>query len=62
MKPSNETPSANEWGKLRSYLAKKGVKQADINAAVGDKVKGRNRHEIVAQLTAWLKTRPKGER
>jgi len=35
-KPKDEHMPANEFGKLRSLLAEKGVKQADIKAAIGD--------------------------
>ena len=58
-KPKDAEPPPNEWGQLRSYLAKQGVKQADIEAAVGGSVAGRKRGEICNTLKAWLKTRPK---
>jgi len=58
-RPKDGTPPANEWGNLGSYLAKQGVKQSDIEAAVGGSISGRKRGEICDQLRAWLKDRPK---
>ena len=60
-KRRDESPPANEFGKIRSMLAREGVKQADIKAVIGDQVKGRTRHEIANDLRAWLKTRPKAQ-
>ena len=50
-----------EWGTLRSYLAKQGVKQADITTAVGGSVAGRKRGEICDRLRAWLRDRPRAK-
>ena len=52
-------PSASEFGMLRAYLARQGVSQATIKEVVGTGPQGRTRTEITAELTAWLKTRPK---
>ena len=56
-KPKDQQMLANEFGQLRTYLAKKGVKQAQIKEAIGD-ITG-PRAEVVDKLRAWLKTRPK---
>ncbi len=48
-------PTAAEFGELRAYLAKNKVSQAEIEAAIGKTVSGRNRAEIVELLKAWLR-------
>jgi len=58
-KPKDGIPPANEWGKLRSYLAQQGISQAQIKEAVGGSVAGRKRGEICEMLRAWLKARPR---
>jgi len=58
-KSKDEHMPANEFGKLRLFLAKKGVKQAEIKAGIGD-VTG-PRAEVADKLRTWLKTRPKKE-
>ena len=58
-RPKNGKLDASELGRLRSHLARMGVKQADIKAAIGDDIDNRDRAAIVAQLRAWLKERPK---
>lgn len=60
-KGKHETMPANEWGKLRSYLAQQGVKQATIKDVLGDDAKGRKRGEICDVLRAWMKTLPKAK-
>lgn len=55
--PKNEKPSAAAWGQLRSHLAKLKMKQAEINAAIGNNVNGRTRKEIADALTNWLRNR-----
>jgi hypothetical protein len=59
MKPSNGVPDANEFGKIRSYLAQQGVKQADITEYLGTSVGGRNRGEIAASLKDMCRSFPK---
>jgi len=56
-KPKDEHMPSNEFGQLRSFLAKKGVKQADIKEAIGNRTGPRA--EVVENLRAWLQTRPK---
>lgn len=58
MKPSNEMPSAAEFGLLRAHLAIAGFSQAQITEAIGDKVNDRTRAEIAAQLKEYLKNLP----
>lgn len=53
-------PPANEFGQLRSYLARSGVSQAQIKQAIGGSVGGRDRAAVAQMLREWLKTRPKG--
>ena len=55
--PKNAPPSRNEWGQLRAFLARKGMSQAQIVAAIGDDINERSRGEIAATLTTWLKER-----
>jgi len=59
MKNRNESPSANEFGKIRSMLAKNGVSQAQIKTAIGTGAKGRKRSEIADTLREWLNELPK---
>jgi len=56
-RPKDEQMPANEFGQLRAFLAKKGVKQVQIKEVIGD-ITG-PRAEVVDKLRAWLKTRPK---
>ena len=60
-KPKDGIPQANEWGKLRSYLAQQGISQAQIKEAVGGSVAGRKRGEISDALRLWLKERPRAD-
>jgi len=60
-KKRDGVPPANEWGQLRSYLAKDKVGQAQIKEAIGGNVGGRDRAAIAEKLRRWLKTRPKAE-
>ena len=53
-RPPDSAPDANEWGKLRSYLARAGMSQAQIKAAIGER-DGRTRREIAAALAEWLR-------
>lgn len=53
------TPDASEFGQLRSYLARLGVKQADITTVIGTGAQGRTRLQIAAELRGWLAARPK---
>lgn len=53
-KEKNDVLATNEFGKLRSYLAKLGVRQAEINAAVGTSVNGRSRKELADEIIAWI--------
>lgn len=55
MKPSNDIPSAAEFGQLRAFLAKQKYKQAQITAAIGNGANGRTRAQITAELIAWLR-------
>ncbi|KKL83461.1 hypothetical protein LCGC14_1974490 [marine sediment metagenome] len=58
-KPRDGTPSAAEFGQIRQYLARNGVSQAGITEVIGIGAQRRSRAEIVEELRAWLKTRPK---
>ena len=59
-KVRKDVPAAAEFGRLRSHLARMGVKQAELGRdAIGDDIDNRNRAEIAARLRAWLKERPK---
>ena len=53
-RPPDGAQDANEWGKLRSYLAHAGMSQAQIKAAIGER-DGRTRREIAAALAEWLR-------
>ena len=59
MKPANEAPPANEFGKMRSYLAAQGFSQAWIDSVIGTGANGRSRSEITALLRDALKVLPK---
>ncbi len=54
MKPKQEVPTAAEFGRLRSLLAKLGLKTAEVSAAIGSAVSGRSRAEIAAGLGKWI--------
>ena len=58
MKPSDETPPANEFGQMRAYLAQQGFTQAWIDSTVGATPDGRTRSEIATELRAGLKVLP----
>lgn len=58
-KGKDEKQTAAEFGLLRAYLAKIGVTQAQINAAIGKTANKRTRAQIVDMLRAWLKDLPK---
>lgn len=53
-KPNKEPMSNKEFGKLRSYLAQKGIEQNEISKIIGDETKNRNREEIIKILIDWL--------
>jgi len=53
----NEQPSAADFGKFRAWLAQNGASQAEVNEALGTRVDGRSRDEIVTGLQVWLKNR-----
>jgi len=55
----NAEGSPNEFGMVRSYLARQGVKQAQIKAVIGVGSQGRSRAEIVDLLKAWMHDLPK---
>jgi len=59
MPKPKDKPNATNYGKFRSSVAKLGIKQADLNAAVGSTVNGRTWKQISDELIAWLKERPK---
>lgn len=52
-------PPANEFGKIRSFLAQHKVGQAQIKEAIGGGVDGRDRAAIAEKLREWLKTLPR---
>jgi len=56
MKNRDDIPSASDFGKLRAYLARKGVSQQQIKAAIGNSVGGRSRETIANELRDWMKT------
>ena len=51
---------ANDFGKLRSWLAQQHFSQAQIDAAIGTAHGGRSYQQIEAALTTFLQTLPKG--
>ena len=53
-RPPDAMPPASEWGQLRSFLARQGISQAQIRAAIGQNINGRSRAQIASQLVAWL--------
>jgi len=58
-KKPNEVPQSAEFGQLRAFLARAGMKNADITAAIGGTVKNRKRDHIGRELKGWMKERPK---
>ena len=58
-KPSNGVPDANEFGKMRSYLAQNGFPQAWISSVIGVGAQGRTRSEITQLLKDALALLPK---
>ena len=59
-KDKGGVPDANEFGQIRSYLARNGVSQAQIKAVIGTGANGRTRGEISGLLREWMKTLEKG--
>ena len=60
MKPSNEKPSASEFGLLRAYLATNGVSQATINERIPAGAHATmTRADIVAEMKAMCQSFPK---
>jgi len=53
----NNPPSAAEFGLLRAFLARQGMRQAQINQAIGGNVGGRSRAAIADALWGWLRNR-----
>ena len=53
-RPPNKPQPPNEFGQLRSYLARMGYKQEQIKQAIGSTPNGRTREEIATQLQAWI--------
>lgn len=58
-KPRSGTPPASEFGRLRSYLARNKVSQAQIRAVIGTGARGRSRSEIAQLLREWMQALPK---
>lgn len=58
-KPRHDSPPANEFGQLRSFLARNGVSQAQITAVIGTGAQGRSRGEIAGLLREWMRELPK---
>lgn len=52
---SDQEPSAQEFGQLRSYLGQQGMDQEAINAAIGNASNGRSRSDISNDLKTWLR-------
>ena len=60
MKPSNEKPSAAEFGLLRAFLAQKGVSQATIDERVPAGAHATmTRADIVVEMKAMCQSFPK---
>lgn len=60
-KDKDGVPPPNEFGQIRSFLARNGVSQAEITEVVGVGAQGRSRGEIAGLLRGWMKGLPKGE-
>lgn len=54
-KPQDGEVSPNEWGKLRSWCARNGFSQAQINEAIGDSLHGQKNGETAEDLRTWIK-------
>lgn len=59
-KPDSK-PTASAFGQFRAKCAQLGIKQAELNAAVGTNVNRRTWKQIGDALIAWLATRPKAQ-
>ena len=59
IRPKDGQPTANEFGQLRSWLARQGVTQARITEAIGDD-HTQTRAQIVQKLTVFCQQLPKG--
>lgn len=57
-KAKTAIPNAADFGQLRAGLARAGVSQAQINAAVGTAANGRTRAQICEQLREWMRSLP----
>ena len=51
--------TADDFGQVRSYLARQGVSQATIKDVIGVGSQGRSQAEITAVLRAWMHDLPK---
>ncbi len=58
-KDKGGVPDANEFGMIRSFLARNGVSQAQITAVIGTGAQGRSKADIAALLRAWMRTLPR---
>lgn len=50
--------SANDFGKIRSFLAQNKVSQASIRGVIGTGTNGRTRAQIADILREWLRNAP----
>lgn len=60
--PGAGKPDANEYGKRRSYCAKLKISNAQFRAMFGTQSAPNTRKQGADNLTAWVKTLPKGQK
>jgi hypothetical protein len=60
-KNKDEKPTAAEYGKLRAYCAKLGISNTQFRAMFGLQGNPKSRKEGADNLTAWIRTLPKGK-
>jgi hypothetical protein len=61
-KSPNEPPGAAEYGKRRSYCAKMGISNTQFRLMFGTQTNPKTRKIGADNLTAWVKTLPKGKK
>lgn len=58
-KPKQERMTGNEWNKVKKLLQDVGASAANIRDAIGSGVGSRSREQVGADLTGWMRARPK---
>jgi hypothetical protein len=60
-KPPNEPPNAAEYGQMRAYFARLKISNTQFRLMFGTQANPKTRKDGADNLTAWVKTLPKGK-